>query len=338
MKAILTGGLGFIGFNFYELYKNEVDFLVIDKKSYASNPLAEKAIQNLKIMDVGDPEMETVVLEFQPDVIFHFAAESHVDRSILDPTLFLRSNVLGTTHLLEVVRKYQDNYPHRRVRFVNVSTDEVYGSLGAEGQFRETTPLAPNSPYSSSKASADMFARAYHKTFGLDVVTTRCSNNYGPWQFPEKLIPLMIINAMEGKTLPVYGDGSNVRDWIFVDDHCRGVMEAGLRGKSGEVYNFGGLNEWQNLKIVEKLLDLIDRPKSLIRFVEDRKGHDFRYAMNCDKAIAELQWKPSVTFEEGLETTVRWNLENKDWLDFIRSDRYKEYYQTNYGTRMGAST
>jgi dTDP-glucose 4,6-dehydratase len=333
MKAILTGGLGFIGYNFYDLFKDGVEFLVVDKRSYASNPYAEKNISNLVVLDISNPRINGLVEEFAPDVIFHFAAESHVDRSIIDASAFVRSNVVGTCQLLEATKQFVERHPDRSVRFVHVSTDEVYGSLGEDGAFVEETPLAPNSPYSASKAASDCFVRAYHETHKLDTVTTRCSNNYGPWQFPEKLIPLMICQALDEKPLPVYGKGQNVRDWIYVEDHCRGVMAAALKGKSGEVYNFGGRAERANIDVVKNILSLLGKNEGLIQFVADRKGHDFRYAMDCAKAERELGWRPELSFDEGLARTVKWCVDNREWLDFVRSDTYQEYYRKNYQQR-----
>ena len=262
-----------------------------------------------------------------PDAIVNFAAESHVDRSIEDAAVFLRTNILGTQVLLETARRL--GVP----KFIQVSTDEVYGSLGPQGAFTEDTPLAPNSPYAASKAGADLLVRAYHHTYGLPVCTTRCSNNYGPRQFPEKLIPLMLANALENKELPIYGDGLHVRDWIYVDDHCAGIMAVLEKGRSGEVYNFGGCCELTNIDLVKKLLALLDKPESLIRFVQDRPGHDRRYAMQCAKAQTELGWSPAWNLSQGLQATVGWYLENQDWVGRVRSGAYREYYQRQYEQR-----
>jgi dTDP-glucose 4,6-dehydratase len=259
------------------------------------------------------------------DAVLNFAAESHVDRSIDGPEVFIQTNIHGTFELLEAVRTLKP-----AIRFLQVSTDEVYGSLGPTGVFTETTPLAPNSPYSSSKASADLLVRAYHHTYGIDCITTRCSNNYGPFQFPEKLIPLMIKNASEDKSLPVYGDGMNVRDWIYVEDHCEGVWAALKRGKPGEVYNFGGKSEFPNLQIVKELLKHLNKPESLITFVKDRPGHDRRYAMSCEKSECELDWSPKTSFADGLRKTVSWYLENQPWVQSVTSGSYQEFYSRWY--------
>ncbi|MEK7852041.1 MAG: dTDP-glucose 4,6-dehydratase, partial [Deltaproteobacteria bacterium] len=272
-----------------------------------------------------------------PTAIINFAAESHVDRSIEDPASFVKTNVLGTQVLLDCAKKGTVD------RFIQVSTDEVYGSLGATGYFTEETPLAPNSPYSASKTGADLLVRAYHETFGFPSLITRCSNNYGPYHFPEKLIPLIITNALEGKPLPVYGDGQNVRDWLHVEDHCRAIDAVLHKGMTGEVYNIGGNNEWKNIDIVNLICDLLDeRPKvlgqpqgtaptrSLIKFVKDRPGHDRRYAIDSSKIKKELAWSPRYTFEEGLKETVDWYMSNREWWHRIKSGEYKEYYERNY--------
>jgi dTDP-glucose 4,6-dehydratase len=261
------------------------------------------------------------------DLVLNLAAESHVDRSIEDASVFMRTNVLGVQVLLDAARKYKVD------RFLHVSTDEVYGSLGKEGRFREDLLLAPNSPYSASKAAADLLVRSYVKTYGLDAVITRCSNNYGPYQFPEKLIPLMIINAWNDRELPVYGDGRNVRDWIYVDDHCRGIVQVAENGRCGEVYNMGGDAEKENIQIVRIILSALDKPESLIRFVTDRPGHDFRYAMDFSKIAGEIGWKPEHEFEEGMEKTIQWYLGNKPWWERILSGTYQQYYERMYGNR-----
>jgi dTDP-glucose 4,6-dehydratase len=274
--------------------------------------------------DIGDESLlERIFTVYKPDAVVNFAAESHVDRSISDPQLFLKTNILGTQTLLEACRKYwpKEGSPESaqadplqtpenaygrslQYKYLQVSTDEVYGSLGAEGSFCETTPISPNSPYSASKASADLFVRAYHETYGMKINITRCSNNYGPYQYPEKLIPVMILNALKDRPLPVYGDGLNVRDWLYVDDHCQAIDEVLHRGQSGEVYNIGGNNEQTNIAIVKMLLKLLDKPESLISYVEDRLGHDRRYAIDASKIRDELGWKPSMSFEEGMRLTV----------------------------------
>jgi dTDP-glucose 4,6-dehydratase len=261
------------------------------------------------------------------DSIISFAAESHVDRSILDSGPFIRTNVIGTQTLLDAARAAKVR------RFVQVSTDEVYGSLGPTGLFTEATPLHPNSPYSASKAAADMLVQAYEHTYGMDVVITRCSNNYGPYQFPEKLIPLFITNLMNDQQVPVYGDGMQIRDWIHVRDHCTGVAAAWKKGKSGEVYNFGGRCEKPNLELTHTLIDLLGKPRSLIKYVQDRPGHDRRYAIDCSKAERELGWSPAVNFETGLRETIEWYQANQEWVKNVRSGEYLKYYERQYGGR-----
>ena len=260
--------------------------------------------------------------------VIHLAAESHVDRSILGPKIFVETNVVGTQNLLDLARKYEIE------KFIYISTDEVYGSLSESGKFTETTSLHPNSPYSASKASSDLLALSYEHTFKMPVIVTRCSNNYGPFQFPEKLIPLMIINALNDKSLPVYGDGLNVRDWLFVDDHSMAIDEIFHNGKIGEVYNIGGNNEWRNIEIVKFILNEIGKPESLITFVKDRPGHDKRYAMDATKLKNELGWEPKTTFENGLPKTIKWYLENKNWWENVTSGEYQKYYETQYVKRI----
>jgi dTDP-glucose 4,6-dehydratase len=264
------------------------------------------------------------------DAIINFAAESHVDRSIEDPSAFMKTNVFGTFVLLEAVRKV---FSKQHIRFVHISTDEVYGSLGETGAFIEETPLAPNSPYSASKSAADMLVRAYHRTYGLPTVITRCSNNFGPYQFPEKLIPLMISNAIEDKELPIYGDGMHVRDWIYVEDHCRALDVVLHHGREGEVYNIGGRSERANLVVAQTILDRLGKPHSLIRFVTDRPGHDRRYAIDFSKIERELGWKPSISFEEGISRTVEWYLTHREWWKKIKTREYLDYYKRMYGQR-----
>ena len=335
--VFVTGGAGFIGSAFVRLLQAEQDYIDVinyDALTYAGN------LENLQGVDgsrhkfvKGDICDSERVLAALPDgcaAIFNFAAESHVDRSISSAEEFLRTNVIGTQVLLDAARE-------RRVgRFVQVSTDEVMGSLAddSEDYFTEDSPLRPNSPYAASKAAAEFMVRAARETFGLDTVITRCGNNYGPRQFPEKLIPLMIANAMNDEPLPVYGDGKNVRDWIFVDDHCRAIWLAYTRGRSGEVYNIGARNERQNLDIVRSLLDALGKPHSLIKFVEDRKGHDRRYAIDPTKAETELGWSPQMNWAQGLRTTIDWYLGNQDWIDHIRRGEYRNYYQAMYGARL----
>jgi dTDP-glucose 4,6-dehydratase len=277
------------------------------------------------ICDAG--VVREVCTRYNVGCVVHFAAESHVDRSILGAQVFVHTNVLGTQVLLDVAREV------RIGKFVHVSTDEVYGSLGPEGKFTENTLLHPNSPYAATKAASDFLALAYHHTFGLPVVVTRCSNNYGPYQFPEKLIPLMILNALQDKALPVYGDGLNVRDWLHVEDHCRAVDLVRRQGVPGEVYNVGGSNEWKNIDIVRLLLHHLGKPESLISYVKDRPGHDRRYAMDASKITRDLGWQPSRTFEEGIVETLRWYRENRTWCEHVTSGAYQGFYQQLYGDR-----
>ncbi|MCC7419921.1 MAG: dTDP-glucose 4,6-dehydratase [Planctomycetaceae bacterium] len=337
MKSILvTGGCGFIGSNFvrWEL-KTDPDLRIVnlDKLTYAGNlenvaDLESNPRHRFVQADVANRTSVTELLRSEPfDAVVHFAAESHVDRSILDSGPFVQTNIVGTQVLLDACRAA--NIP----RYVQVSTDEVYGSLGAEGYFTEDTPLAPNSPYSASKAAGDLLVRAYFHTFGFPAVITRCSNNYGPYQFPEKLIPLFVANALEDRPLPVYGTGENVRDWIHVLDHVRGVDAAMRRGRVGEVYNFGGRNEVRNIDLTRLLLELLGKPESLIRYVTDRPGHDQRYAIDCAKAERELGWSPQVDFREGLRETIAWYLSHTDWVNRIRSGEYRRYYAEQYGGR-----
>jgi dTDP-glucose 4,6-dehydratase len=344
MRTILvTGGAGFIGSNLiYRLLEDEDARVVnFDALTYAGNPetLAEAA-RNPRYSfvhgDICDAALVSRTLaEHRPAALMHLAAESHVDRSIDGPAEFLRTNVIGTFTLLETVVEYWRALPpgaRAAFRFLHVSTDEVYGSLGAKGRFAETTQYAPNSPYSASKAASDHLARAWHHTYGLPVVTTNCSNNYGPFQFPEKLIPLIILNALEGSELPVYGDGRQVRDWLYVRDHCEGLLAALARGRAGEVYNLGGDAEMENLAVVRAICALLDElrpdPASgararLIRHVQDRPGHDRRYAMDSAKARAELGWAPRERFDSGLRKTVIWYLENLDWCKAVQDGTYR---------------
>ena len=337
MRVLVTGGCGFIGSNLVRYLlaqRADAHLVTLDKLTYAGN------LENLKELeanprhvfvkgDIGNRELVEHVLRTQRiDSILHLAAESHVDRSILGPEAFVTTNVLGTNVLLEAARAVGIS------RFVMVSTDEVYGSLGPTGYFTETTPLAPSSPYSASKASADLIALAYHHTFGMDVVVTRCSNNYGPYQFPEKLIPLMVVNALADKQLPVYGTGNNVRDWLHVDDHCAGIVLALEIGKKGEVYNFGGGAERQNLVLVKSILGLLGKPESLIKFVTDRLGHDHRYAIDASKSKRELGWAPTHIFEDALGKTVKWYLDNRTWCERVTSGAYRQYFDTQYKARL----
>jgi len=330
-KILVTGGAGFIGANFVRMILDEhADYLVVnlDKLTYAGN------LENLDgyldrenhIFVKGDICDDTLVAkildEHHIDWIVNFAAESHVDRSITGPKVFIDTNVTGTLTLLQAARE------NKVEKFLQISTDEVYGSLGTEGFFTENTPLSPNSPYSASKASADHLVCAFGHTYGLQYNITRCSNNYGPYQFPEKLIPLMIYNALQDKPLPVYGDGMNVRDWLFVHDHCTAVWAVLTEGKSGEIYNIGGCNEKPNIEVVKIILSHLNKPESLISFVADRLGHDRRYAIDASRIMSELGWKPSVTFEQGIGKTIDWYLQNDSWLKHVVSGDYQMYTGT----------
>ncbi|MDD4952094.1 MAG: dTDP-glucose 4,6-dehydratase [Desulfovibrionaceae bacterium] len=338
MRLLVTGGCGFIGANFIRLMlARHPDWTIVnlDKLTYAGNRLSladlERTHKDRYLFvhgDIRDPDLVAGLLaDHGLDAVVNFAAETHVDRSINDPAPFIGTNVQGAQNLMDCARRA------KTARFVQVSTDEVYGSLGPEGAFTEDSPLAPNSPYSASKAAADLMARAYFKTFGLPVVVTRCSNNYGPYQFPEKLIPLMFLKACRDQTLPVYGDGLNVRDWIYVDDHCLGLESALLKGRPGEVYNFGGAAEKTNLDLVRALLALLGKPESLIEFVQDRPGHDRRYAMNFEKAGKELGFAPGLDFDQGLARTIDWYRANQAWLDSVQSGAYRKFMDHWYGDR-----
>ncbi|MFX0186812.1 MAG: dTDP-glucose 4,6-dehydratase [Candidatus Hodarchaeota archaeon] len=340
MKIVMvTGGMGFIGSNFIRyILKLNQDFKVInvDKLTYAGNP------ENLENFDTRYKDTykfyKTDICDFDPidnivnkesvNYIINFAAESHVDRSIDNPTIFCETNIFGTQTLLNIAKKNMIK------KYIQISTDEVYGSLNFnEPPFTEKTPLSPNSPYSASKASADLIVNAYYETFELPINITRCSNNYGPFQFPEKMIPLMLNNAINNKELPIYGEGINVRDWIYVEDHCAAILKVLLEGKVGEIYNIGGDSEMKNIDLVKKLLNLLNKPESLITFVKDRLGHDLRYAINHDKITKELKWRPTVKFEEGLKATVQWYLDNKDWLNNVITKEYLKYYEKHYSNK-----
>lgn len=334
MKILVTGGAGFIGSNFvrYILNKHsDYEIVNIDALTYCGN------LENLiEIEDnpnytfiKGDISNKELINEIMVDIdyIVNFAAESHVDRSIEDPEIFIKSNILGTQVLLDAAKKYDIK------KFLQISTDEVYGSLDKTGYFTEDTCLAPNSPYSASKAGADLMVRAYNETFNLPMNITRCSNNYGPYQFPEKLIPLMISNALEDEPLPVYGDGLNVRDWLHVYDHCTAIDLVLHKGKSGEIYNIGGNNEKKNIEIVKLILENLGKSESLIKYVKDRPGHDRRYAIDSTKIQKELGWKPKYTFETGISETIKWYLENEEWWKRIKSGEYMAYYEKMYGNR-----
>lgn len=326
MNLLVTGGAGFIGSNFINyMLQHYPDYNIInvDSLTYAGNPenlVNAEGYSNYKFVCASILDQDSIEPLFQEgiDVIVNFAAESHVDRSIADPNVFVMTNIVGTQTLLELSRKYSVS------KYVQVSTDEVYGSLGETGLFSETTPLVPNSPYSSSKAGADLLVRAYYETYGLPVNITRCSNNYGPYQFPEKLIPLMIIRAMNNKSLPVYGDGLNVRDWLYVEDHCSAIDLVIHKGVIGEIYNIGGNNEYTNINIVRHILQLLDKPDSLINYVEDRLGHDRRYAIDATKIKNELGWEPKHRFETGIKETVKWYQENPKWWGVILDGTYQQ--------------
>jgi dTDP-glucose 4,6-dehydratase len=334
-KLLVTGGAGFIGSNFvlYMLKEfPEYKIVNLDSLTYAGNLENLKEVENhanYKFVkgSITDYSLVEGLAREGLDGIINFAAESHVDRSIENPAIFVDTNIKGTQILLEVAKKYQIK------RYLQVSTDEVYGSLGETGYFTETTPLAPNSPYSASKTGADLLVRAYNETFGMDTVITRCSNNYGPYQFPEKLIPLIISNALENKSLPVYGDGLNIRDWLHVEDHCSAIALAFFKGKSGEIYNIGGNNERTNIVIVKTILGLLGKPESLITYVKDRLGHDRRYAIDSTKIQTELGWEPKYTFETGIKETVEWYVNNKEWWTKIKSGEYRDYYEKMYSNR-----
>jgi dTDP-glucose 4,6-dehydratase len=339
MKILVTGGAGFIGSAFVRMTIGETDWRVInlDKLTYAGN------LENLAQVD-ADPRyrfvhgdicdaalVDALVQEEKPDAIVHFAAESHVDRSILSPEPVIQTNFRGTFVMLEAARRFA--VP----RFVHVSTDEVYGSLAVPLEATEEFPLNPSSPYSASKAGSDLLARSYFVTFRLPVLITRASNNYGPYQFPEKLIPLMIANALEDRRLPVYGDGMQVRDWLYVDDHCRGILAVLRQGREGEIYNIGGNRSLPNLEVVHKVLALTGKPASLIEYVKDRPGHDRRYALSSEKLMRETSWQPRMDFETGLAETIAWYRANSAWVSRVRSGEYRNYYERNYGGRAVVS-
>jgi dTDP-glucose 4,6-dehydratase len=351
---LVTGGAGFIGSNFILSWMDSAGTPVVnlDLLTYAGNPANLAALEGdaryeLVRGDICDAEpVHRLLRQHRPRAVVHFAAESHVDRSIVSPESFLRTNVQGTFVMLEQARIYWaglNTEEQRRFRFLHVSTDEVYGSLGEEdAAFKETTAYAPNSPYAASKAASDHLARAYHHTYGLPVLTTNCSNNFGPFQFPEKLIPLMILNALEGKPLPVYGDGMNVRDWLYVGDHCAAIRTVLERGRVGQTYNIGGGSERTNVEVVTAICDLVDElspgtgagpRRELIKYVQDRPGHDRRYAIDASKVQRELGWRPDENFESGLRKTVSWYLEHTDWVDSVRRGAYREWIAENYGER-----
>jgi len=325
--VLVTGGAGFIGSNFIHFMMNKYkDYKIInfDALTYAGNLDNLKGIENdaryifIKGDIISKQDVDTAMEGV--DAVVHFAAESHVDRSIEDPEVFIKTNVLGTQVLLDCAKA------HKIKRFIHVSTDEVYGSLGDTGCFTETTLVAPNSPYSASKAGSDLLVQAYFETYGLSAIITRCSNNYGSYQFPEKLIPLMISNALEGKALPVYGDGMNVRDWLYVEDHCSAIDLILHKGREGETYNIGGNNEWHNIDIVKLILKEMGKSEALITFVKDRRGHDRRYAIDAGKIKEKLGWCPSMQFEDGIKKTIQWYLDNTEWMGRIKSGEYRKRF------------
>ena len=335
-KLLVTGGCGFIGSNFirYVLNNHNDDIINLDALTYAGN------LENLKDIiankryrfvkgDICDERVVNDILKNGIDVILNFAAESHVDRSLYDPASFIKTNIVGTHTLLELARE------HKVKKFIQISTDEVYGSLPPNGYFTENPPLSPNSPYSASKTSADLIAMAYYKTFNLPVTITRSSNNYGPYQFPEKLIPLFITNALAGKELPVYGDGLNVRDWLFVEDNCSAIYIVLEKGGDGEIYNIGSGNEKPNIEITKTILKLLGKNENLIKYIKDRPGHDRRYALDFSKIKNELGWTSKVPFKKGLEDTINWYRDNKDWVEKVKSGEYLKFYEQHYGMLDG---
>lgn len=349
---MVTGGAGFIGSNLIHYLFGKAGFdgrvVNVDALTYAGNleslaPIEQRHGGKRYFFEKADicdrAAIEAIFKKYEPDAVCHLAAESHVDRSILGPEAFIKTNVMGTYTILDVARlswKGRDN-----VLFHHVSTDEVFGSLGDSGYFTETTPYDPRSPYSASKASSDHLVQAYHHTYGMPITLTNCSNNYGPYQFPEKLIPVMVLNMMEGKALPVYGDGKNIRDWLYVEDHNSAVWTVMRNGRSGQTYNIGGENEWENIKLLSRLIELVAEEsgkqkadlEALITYVKDRPGHDRRYAIDCSKLKSELGWKQSVSFDEGLRRTVRWYLDNQEWIAHVRSGEYQNWMRKNYAER-----
>jgi len=346
-NMLVTGGCGFIGANFVRYLLKESDFtgriINVDKLTYAGNPenLADiekdyKDRYTFIKADICDgTRMAEIFEQYRIDSVCHFAAESHVDRSIVKPDAFIQTNIIGTFNLLESARMHQS----RMILFHHISTDEVYGSLGREGYFKETTPYKPNSPYSASKASSDHLVRAYYKTYGLPMTISNCSNNYGPYQFPEKLIPLIILNAFEGKPLPLYGDGRNVRDWLYVKDHCIAIWTIMKNGQSGETYNVGGNSELENIKVVEMICDILDEKnklsdgrsrRDLITFVKDRPGHDLRYAVDFSKLNKNLNWRPKQSLETGIRDTIQWYMDNRKWVERVKSGEYQTWIKTHY--------
>lgn len=343
MKIMVTGGAGFIGSHFVEFFLRQypsAEVVNVDYLTYAAHPdtadrLAKTGGKRYQFyrMDIGDSKITEIIKDQKIEAIINFAAETHVDRSILDPQAFVKTNILGTQNLLQAARKAG------QLRFVHVSTDEVYGSLEPmDPTFTELTPLSPNSPYAASKAGADLLALASHRTYQQDILITRCTNNYGPYQFPEKLLPLIIANAMENKSIPVYGDGKQVRDWIYVEDHCRGIDAVLQKGKSGEVYNISSSAEVPNLEIIQQTLKLLGKSEKLITYVGDRPAHDRRYGLNPTKIKKELGWAPQYTLSEGLKMTVDWYQTNRAWWEKVRDKEYYKYYQANYQPKSTSNT
>jgi dTDP-glucose 4,6-dehydratase len=353
MKILVTGGAGFIGSALIRHIINSTqDYVInVDKLTYAGNlesllSVSDSDRYSFEQVDICNRgELDRIFAQYQPDLVMHLAAESHVDRSIDGPAAFIETNIIGTYILLEAARQYWKGLSQDRksaFRFHHISTDEVYGDLeGPEDLFTETTSYDPSSPYSASKASSDHLVRAWSRTYGIPTVISNCSNNYGPYHFPEKLIPLMILNALEGKPLPVYGDGQQIRDWLYVEDHARAIDVIFHKGKIGETYNIGGFNEWTNLDLIKVLCKTVDKKigktpntsERLITYVKDRAGHDLRYAIDASKIMGEMNWEPSLQFEEGIGKTVDWYLENKEWLDNVTSGAYLDYYNEQYQTR-----
>ena len=346
-NMMITGGCGFIGANFIRYMLKESDFtgkvINIDKLTYAGNPENLAGIEDefkdryvfIKADICDAVKMDEIFEAYEIDTVCNFAAESHVDRSIIQPDAFIQSNIVGTFNLLESARSRLSSM----IRFHHISTDEVYGSLGSKGYFTETTPYRPNSPYSASKASSDHLVRAYYKTYDLPMTISNCSNNYGPYKFPEKLIPLIILNALEGKYLPIYGDGRYVRDWLYARDHCRAVWTIMKKGREGETYNIGGDSEMENIAIVNMICDILDERgtlsglrsrRDLITFVKDRPGHDRRYAIDSSKLKKELKWHPEASLETGIRDTIQWYLDNQEWVDRVKSGEYKDWIKTHY--------
>lgn len=328
MKILITGGAGFIGSEFVrQCVKNDVETVVVDKLTYAGDMQRLKEVENKIVFyksDINNYEfIDYIFRKEKPDIVVHWAAESHVDRSILDPSIFIETNVKGTQTILDVAKK------HDIKLFINIATDEVYGELGEDGQFYENTPLIPNSPYSVSKASADMLGRAYYRTYALPVITVRPSNNYGWWQYPEKLIPVVIIKALNNQPIPVYGKGENIREWLFVSDCAESIFKIIEKGKVGDIYNVGSGEERRNIEVVKSILEMLGKPYDLITFVKDRPGHDFRYSLNTQKIEKEIGWKAKVKFEEGIEKTVKWYLDNIDWV-YQKIKQLEDYWKKVY--------